>query len=241
MGAQWKHSGRVANADKRGRVFGKLCKEIVVAAKLGDPNPEGNARLRAALEAARKMSVPKDTIDRAVKKGAGLLDGDNVQFEIVTYEGFTPHKVPIIVECLTDNKNRTASDIRVAFRKAQLGSMGAVAWMFDRLGIIEATHEDQNQDPEEAAIEAGAQNVETIDASEDEENKKGARFFSDPADLDVVNKELTSRGWKISKSELGYVPKNLVEVSAEQKKEIEEFLVGVDDYDDVHRIYVALK
>src|SRR3954467_15267826 len=111
MGAQWKHAGRIANSSKRGAVIGKLVKEILVAAKVGDPNPDNNSRLRAAVEAARKASVPRDTIERAIKKGSGQLD-EQVIFELVTYEGFAAHKVPVIVECLTENKNRTAADIR---------------------------------------------------------------------------------------------------------------------------------
>ena len=107
----------------------------MVAAKVGDPNPDNNARLRAAVEAAKKASVPRDTIERAIKKGAGLLEGQ-IQYETITYEGFAPHRVPVIVECLTDNKNRTASDIRVLFRKGQLGAMGSVSWMFDRHGVV---------------------------------------------------------------------------------------------------------
>src|SRR5271154_659115 len=108
MGAQWKHAGRTANAAKRGALISKMIKEILVAAKVGDPSPENNARLRAAVEAARKASVPRDSIDRALKRAAGLLDP--VNYETILYEGFTPAKVPVIVECLTDNKNRTASD-----------------------------------------------------------------------------------------------------------------------------------
>src|SRR4051794_9881057 len=104
MGAQWKHAGRVQTSSKRGALIGKLVKEITVAAKVGDPNPDNNPRLRAGVEAAKKASVPRDTIERAIKKGAGLLD-ETVQYETVTYEGFGPHRVPIIVECLTDNKN----------------------------------------------------------------------------------------------------------------------------------------
>jgi YebC/PmpR family DNA-binding regulatory protein len=142
MGAQWKHAGRVENSSKRGALIGKLVKEIIVSAKIGDPNPANNSRLRAAVEAAKKASVPRDTIERGIKRGAGLL-GDNIVYEMVTYEGFAPHRVPIIVECLTDNKNRTAADIRVLFRKGQLGSAGAVSWMFDRLGVIEATHAEK--------------------------------------------------------------------------------------------------
>src|SRR6202451_1925730 len=139
MGAQWKQAGRVANSTKRGAMIGKLVKEILVAAKMGDPHPENNARLWVAVEAAKKQSVPRDTIDRAIKKGAGLLD-EPVNYELVTFEGFAPHKVPLIVECLTDNKNRTAADVRILFRKGQLGSMGSVAWMFDRMGVVEATY-----------------------------------------------------------------------------------------------------
>src|SRR4051794_29895358 len=107
MGAQWKHAGRVANSGKRGALISKMVKEITVAAKVGDANPDNNPRLRAAVEAAKKASVPRDNIERAIKKGAGLLD-EQVQYETVSYEGYAPHKVPVIVECLTDNKNRTA-------------------------------------------------------------------------------------------------------------------------------------
>lgn len=240
MGAQWKHAGRVDSAVKRGLAFGKLAKEITVAAKLGDPSPEHNARLRAAIEAARKASCPRDTIERAVKKGAGLLD-DSVAYELVTYEGFAPHKVPVIVECLTDNKNRTASEIRVLFRKGQLGSIGSVGWMFDRLGTIEATTKKTGIDIEGAAIEAGAQNVEPLEASEVESGQTGARFFTDPADLDVVNKQLTEAGWTVSKFELGYQVKTPVELSGDSRKEVEQFLGDIDDFDDVHRVYAGIQ
>lgn len=234
MGAQWKHAGRIANANKRGAVVGKLAKEIIVAAKSGDPNPDNNARLRAAVEAAKKASVPRDTIERAIKKGAGLLD-DQVQYETVVFEGFTPHQVPLIVECVTDNRNRTASDVRILFRKGQLGSMGSVAWMFDRLGTVEATHPDQAKlDLEGVAIEAGAQEVEKQETGE-------VRFLCAPTDLDAVSKHLSANGWTLASSEIGYVPKNSIDLNDDQRKEVMEFLNAVDDNDDVHRIYVALK
>jgi YebC/PmpR family DNA-binding regulatory protein len=239
MGAQWKQAGRVAAAQKKGLMVGKIAKEIAVAAKLGGPDPLGNARLRAALEDARKNSVTRDTIDRAIKKGAGLT-GETITYELVTYEGFTPHKVPVIVECLTDNKNRTASEIRSLFRKGQLGAQGAVGWMFDRLGMVEASIEKTGIDIEEAAIIANAQNVEPIEESEAEQGKTGARFFTEPTMLDQVSKGLTELGWVISKSELMYQAKNLVDVTPEQRKEIEEFLGAIDDFDDVHRVYAAI-
>lgn len=221
-------------------VFGKLAKEITVAARLGDPNPENNARLRAAIEAARKSSCPRDTIERAIKKGAGLLD-ETVNYETVVFEGFAPHKVPVIVECLTDNKNRTASNVRLLFRKGQLGAIGSVAWMFDRVGMIEATNPDGKIDIEGAAIEAGAQDVEPLDASEIAEGHVGARFYTEPTDLDVVNKQLTEGGWVLTASELSYRVKTEVELSAEQLKEVSEFLRAIDDDDDVHRVYAGIK
>src|SRR4051812_47245 len=125
MGAQWKLAGKVSNSSKRGALTSKLIKEITVAAKMGGPSIEGNSRLRAAVESAKKASVTRDSIDRALKRGAGIGD-DAAVYELITYEGFAPNKVPVIVECLTDNKNRTAADIRVLFRKGQLGAMGAV-------------------------------------------------------------------------------------------------------------------
>lgn len=240
MGAQWKHAGKQANSSKRGALISKLIKEIMVAAKSGVPNPDGNARLRAAIEAAKKQSVPRDNIDRALKRASGVGE-DAVTYELVTYEGFAPNQVAVIVECLTDNKNRTAADIRVLFRKGQLGNVGTVGWMFDRLGVIDATHEGAGLDIEGAAIEAGAQNVEPLSPDEVPAGHTGATFFSDTTDLDSVHKALTQQGWVVTKSEMNYIAKNFTELADEQKKEVAEFLNTVDDHDDVHRVYAALR
>lgn len=240
MGAQWKHSLRQTANNKKGQVVGKLVKEIIVAAKLGGPDPDSNFRLRAALEDARKNSVPRDTIDRAVKRGAGLLD-DPVQYETLLFEGFAPHQVPLIVECLTENRNRTAADIRVLFRKGQLGNTGAVAWMFDRKGLIEASHSDASIDLETSAIEAGADDVSKI-SLQDCKHPQGiqARFLCAPSDLDVVNKALNASGWDISTSEFTYKAKNYTSLPADQVKEVIDFVSEIDDHDDVHRVYLAL-
>ena len=241
MGAQWKHAGRVANASKRGAVLGKAVKEIMVAAKLGGPEPDGNARLRAALEAARKISVPRDTIERAIKRGAGLTD-EPVTYELVTFEGFAPHQVPVIVECLTENRNRTSSDVRVLFRSGQLGQPGAVAWMFDRWGVVEATTGGTGVDIESVAIEAGAQNVEPLEKSEVAAGQTGARFFCDTTDLATVSNFLTKSGWTVTASEMSYVAKNYIDsLSDDAKAEVAEFLGKIDDNDDVHRVYAALR
>lgn len=239
MGAQWKQAGREENAQKRGQLVGKIVKEILVAAKLGDPDPANNPRLRAAVESARKHSVTRETIERAIKKGSGQLD-EQVNYETVLYEGFAPAKVPVIVECLTDNKNRTASDIRRLFKDGHLGAIGSVNWMFDRMGVVEAHHPDKTQDIEAAAIEAGADNVEPLESGVPE-GHIGARFYTAATNLDGVAKFLAAAKWTITTSELSYIAKNPVEVSPEERKLVTEFLNAIDEHDDVHRIYTALK
>jgi YebC/PmpR family DNA-binding regulatory protein len=240
MGAQWKHGPRLATSAKRGAMIGKLVKEIMVAAKIGGPHPEANARLYAAIETAKKQSVPRDTIERAVKKGSGQLE-ESVNYELVTFEGFAPHKVPVIVECLTDNRNRTAPDIRNLFKTGQLGAIGSVTYMFDHWGVVEATHPDKTLDIETVAIEAGAQNVELMDSPDVPEGHVGARFMCDRTDLDKVSKYLKEAKWSVTTSEMSYIAKTPVELSGDQMKEVTEFLSELDDHDDVHRIYTALK
>lgn len=238
MGAQWKASGKAIKAAAQGAMFSKLAKEISVAAKLGGPDPDTNPRLRAAVEAAKKNSMKGDTIERNIKKGAGLLD-EKVTYESITFEGFAPHKVPVIIECLTDNKNRTIPDIRVLFRKGQLGNNGAVSWMFDRLGVVEATHAEK-KDIEEAAIESGAQNVDPMDKEDLAGAAVGATFYTDITDLNQVSNALTKAGWKVTTSELSYKAKSSVELSPEHRKEVEQFLSDIDDNDDVHRVYAGM-
>jgi YebC/PmpR family DNA-binding regulatory protein len=239
MGAQWKQAGRELAAQKKGQLVAKLVREIMVAAKLGGPDPDLNARLAAALEKARKASVTRDTIERAVKKGAGQTD-EKVEFETVTFEGFAPHKVPVIVECLTDNRNRTAPEIRNLFKAGTLGQPGSVGFFFDHLGVVEAAHPDRARDPEADAIEAGAQNIEALEADETPEGQLGARFLTDPRDLAAVSKWLAQAGWKILASELRYVAKNTTPLSDAQRREVADFLNALDDHDDVHRVYAAL-
>ncbi|MCB0394538.1 MAG: YebC/PmpR family DNA-binding transcriptional regulator, partial [Bdellovibrionales bacterium] len=153
-----------------------------------------------------------------------------------------PHQVAVIVECLTDNKNRTASEVKLLFKAGQMGTPGSVAWMFDRVGIVEGSNPDRALDLESVAIEAGAQNVESMaEEQEEESDQLLARFFSDPNDLDTVNKFLSANGWEISKCELGYAPKNLVALNGDQEKEVVEFLQDMDENDDVHRVYAAIK
>ena len=240
MGAQWKQAGREANAQKRGQLVVKLVREIMVAAKMGGADPDLNARLAAAVEKAKKSSVTRDTIERAIKKGAGLTD-EKVTFEQVTYEGFAPHKVPVVVECLTDNRNRTAPEIRHLFRTGSLGQPGSVGFFFNHVGVVEATNTDSSRDAEGDAIEAGAQEVEPLEAEEVPAGEKGARFLTEIKDLDAVSKALKAVGWKIVASELRYVPKSFPELDDKARKEVVDFLNTLDDHDDVQKVYAALK
>jgi len=240
VGAQWKQAGREANAQKKGQMVVKLVREIMVAAKLGGPDPELNPRLAAAVEKARKSSVYRDTIERAIKKGAGLTE-EKVAFELVTYEGFAPHKVPIVVECLTDNRNRTAPEIRMLFKAGSLGQPGSVAFFFNHLGVVEASHADPNRDAESDAIETGAQEVEALEAEEVPPGQKGARFLTEIKDLDAVSKALKAAGWTILAAEIRFLAKNFAALDEPARKQVTDFLTALDDHDDVHRVYAALK
>ena len=231
MGAQWKAKHREAAANAKGKLFTKLTKEIMIAARTG-ADPDMNPRLRMAVEAARKQSMTRETLERAIKKGSGQLDGA-VSYEKVVYEGFAPHQVPVIVECLTDNVNRTISNIRVLFRKGQLGSSGSVAWDFDHVGLIEATPNNTEVNAELAAIEAGAQDFEVNDDG-------SALFIVDITDLDLVSKALPDQGFTVDSAKIGYRPKNPLSLEGEALEEVESFLAAIDDDDDVHEVYVGL-
>ena len=240
MGAQWKQAGREANAQKKGQMVIKLVREIMVAAKLGGPDPDLNPRLAAAVEKARKSSVYRDTIERAIKKGAGLTE-EKVAFELVTYEGFAPHKVPIVVECLTDNRNRTAPEIRMLFKAGSMGQPGSVAFFFNHKGVVEATHPDPSRDAESDAIESGAQEVEGLEAEEIPAGQKGARFLTEIKDLDAVSKGLKAAGWNIIAAEIRYLAKNFAALDDQARKQVTDFLTALDDHEDVHRVYAAFK
>jgi YebC/PmpR family DNA-binding regulatory protein len=235
MGAQWKAKGKAAAADARGKLFGRLAKDIMVAARSG-ADPAANSKLRLVVEQARKVSMPKETLERAIKKGAGLT-GENISFERVIYEGFAPHQVAVMVECLTDNVNRTAPEMRVLFRKGQLGTSGSVSWDFDHLGMIEAEPAVAGADPELAAIEAGAQDFEPGD------EEGSTSFLTDPTDLDLVSRALPAHGFTVLSAKLGYKAKNPVDpasLSAEALEEVEAFLAAIDGNDDVQNVYVGL-
>ncbi|MEX8496420.1 YebC/PmpR family DNA-binding transcriptional regulator, partial [Leptothrix ochracea] len=218
-----------------GRLFGKLSKDIMIAARHG-ADPAANSRLRLVLEQARKVSMPKDTLERAIKKGAGLT-GEAVHFEHAMYEGFAPHRVPVMVECLTDNVNRAASEMRVLFRKGHLGTSGSVSWDFEHVGLIEAEAAAAGADVEMAAIEAGAQDFEAAD------DDGVAVFVTEAADLDLVCRALPAQGFTVLSAKLGYKPKNPIapsSLSTEQLEEVEAFLAALDANEDVQNVFAGL-
>ncbi len=243
MGRQWLHAKREVAGLKKGQITGKLVKEMMVAAKLGGADPNGNPRLFAAVEKARRASVSRDVIERAIKKGAGI-GSEKLMLEHIVFEGYAPSKVPVIVEVLTDNKNRTAPEIRVLFKRGQLGAPGSNKFLFDHVGLVEAHHPDAAADIEAAAIEAGAQNVEPLAHATNDDippEAVGARFITDPTDLHSVSQWLSANGWTVVTSELGHTAKSFPNLNDEDRTQVGQFLQTLEDHDDVHRVWAAVK
>jgi YebC/PmpR family DNA-binding regulatory protein len=226
-----KHKKGAADA-KRGKLFSKLSRAIIVAAKEGGGDPSGNLALQNAIEKAKSYSMPKDNIDRAIAKGSGA-DADASDFETVVYEGYGPSGVAVIVEALTDNRNRTASDVRHTFSKndGNLGGSGAVAWLFERRGLVLVGAEGVDEDELTlAAAEGGADDV-TLD---------GATFqvTAPPEDLTAVREAVEAAGFTVESAELTMVPKTTVEVSDENDaKKILRLIDQLEDNDDVQDVY----
>lgn len=243
MGRQWLHAKRAVASLKKGQKTAKIVKEISVAAKMGGADPDLNARLAAAVEKARKESVSRDVIERAIKKGAGV-GGENMVMDHVVFEGYAPHKVPVIVEVYTDNTNRTAPEFRVIFKKGQLGGAGSNKFLFDHVGIVEAYTDKTDADLEGCAIEAGANEFEAVSHAQNDdipEGKTGCRFITDRQAVHTASTWLKQNGWTVITSELGYVPKMFPELNDQQRAEVGEFLQELEDHDDTHRVWAAVK
>ena len=224
-----KHKKGAADA-KRGKVFTKLIKEITVAARMGGGDPDANPRLRTAIVAAKAENMPKDNMDRAIKKGTGELEG--VDYEELTYEGYGPGGAAIFVECLTDNKNRTVAEVRHIFSKAggNLGENGCVAWMFDKKGYIvvekAATDEDTLM---EIALDAGAEDVR-----EDGDNFE---VITAPEDFEAVKEAIDAAGVETIDSEITMLPQNSTDVVGKEAEQIIRLMEALDDCDDVQKAY----
>jgi YebC/PmpR family DNA-binding regulatory protein len=243
MGRQWLHAKRAIVNLRKGQAVGKLVKEITVAAKLGGADPVANARLFTAVEKARKASVTRDVIERAIKKGAGIGD-DKMILEHIVFEGYAPRKVPVIVEVYTDNHQRTAPELRLLFRQGVLGHAGSNKFLFDHVGLVEAHHPDPQIDLEAAAIEAGANDFEALTHERNDDippGHAGARFVTERTAVHSVSTWLAQHGWSVVTSELGYVAKSFPELDEAGRVAVGEFLQALEEHDDVQRVWAALK
>lgn len=243
MGRQWLHAKRAIVNLKKGQVVGKLVKEITVAAKLGGGDPEGNARLFAVLEKARKAGVTRDAIERAIAKGAGT-GGDKTAMDQVWFEGYAPHKVAVMVEVYTDNQQRTAPEIRLLFRRGVLGQLHSNKFLFDHVGIVEAHHPDAGVDREAAAIEAGANDFEPLTHAQNDdvpEGRTGARFITDRTAVHAVAVWLKQNGWSVITAEIGHLAKTFPELDEAARSDVGEFLQELEDHEDVQRVWAAVK
>jgi YebC/PmpR family DNA-binding regulatory protein len=225
---QIKHYKAAADA-KRGAHFTKLIREITMAAKLGGGDPAGNPRLRTAIETARAASMPKENIERAVKKGTGELEG--VEYQEITYEGYGPGGVAILIFALTDNPNRTVAEVRHKLSRGggNLGAANSVSWMFERKGQL---YLDSTKYPEDDALEAA------LDAGAEDFKAEDDRYeiTTDPANMHAVRSALESRGYEIAESEIASVPKNLVPVSGSAAESLVRLLEELEDLDDVQKV-----
>jgi len=243
MGRQWLHAKRAIVNLKKGQTAGKLAKEITVAAKLGGGDPAGNARLFAAVEKAKRASVTRDVIERAIAKGTGV-GGEKSHLDHVVFEGYAPHKVPVIVECMTDNHQRTTPDIRFLFKGGVLGTAGSNKFLFDHVGLVEAHTADQAADLEAVAIEAGANDFEVLTHAQNDdipEGATGARFITERTAVHAVSVWLKQHGWHVVTSEIGYTAKQFPELDDTSRVAVGEFLQALEDHDDVQRVWAAVK
>jgi YebC/PmpR family DNA-binding regulatory protein len=224
-----KHKKGAADA-KRGKIFSRLIKEVTVAARLGGGDPNGNPRLRTAIQAAKAENMPKDNIERAIKKGTGELEGTS--YEEVNYEGYGPGGVAMLIDCLTDNKNRTVADIKHLFDRhgGNLGEPGCVAWMFEKKGLIIL---EKDKVEEEAlldvALEAGAEDV-----------KDGETEFEvvmEPTDFEAVRNAFDSAGMTYTLAETSMVPQNTIKLEGKKANQMLNLMDALEDHDDINHVY----
>ncbi|MCL4425696.1 MAG: YebC/PmpR family DNA-binding transcriptional regulator [Firmicutes bacterium] len=229
--ANIKHQKAKADAQK-GNVYSKLAREIMVAARQGGGNPEANFRLKTAILKAREANIPSDNINRAIQRGTGALEG--VNYEELVYEGYGPGGVAVLLDVMTDNRNRTAGEIRHLFSKhgGNLAENGAVAWLFDRKGFISLEREKNRLGEDEImmlALEAGAEDMKT--------EEEGYEVLTSPEDLERVKNLLEKSGLKVSMAEITKVPKTAVPLSGRQAEQMLKLMDLLEDHDDVQKVY----
>jgi len=217
--------------NQRGKLFTKLAKEIIVAAKQGGADPDGNMRLKAAIQRAKEANIPNDNIQRAVQKGAGSAGGDN--YEEIIYEGYGPSGVAVMIEILTDNRNRTAGEVRHLFSRngGNLGESGCVSWMFDKKGLIVVEKKDtlQEDDLLMAALDAGAEDMKTEEDSYE--------IYTAPQDLDSVKESLLGQGIALADAEVTMMPQTTVSLTGKEAEQMIRLMDALEDHDDVQDVY----
>ena len=233
--SKWSTIKRKKGAEdaKRGKLFTRLAREITVAARDGGGDPGANPALRLAIEKARNANMPKDNIERAIKRGTGELAGG--QLEEVIYEGYAPHGVALLIKCLTDNRNRTIADVRRIFNRnnGNLADAGAVTWMFDTKGYITVARDDM--DPDDIfmmAVDAGAEDVEVSDTF--------VEVYTEPGDLHEVREGLVGQGLTIEDAELSQVPKTLMTLGEKETRQVMSMIEALEELDDVQQVYSNL-
>jgi YebC/PmpR family DNA-binding regulatory protein len=217
---------------QRGKMYTKIAKEIIMAAKQGGGDPDANFQLRMAIDKARSLNLPNDNINRAIQRGVGAQEGDN--YESFSYEGYGPGGVAIIVDLLSDNRNRTASDIRHLFSKngGNMGETGCVSYMFDRKGVIVVDREQDDRSEDEMlmlALEAGAEDLQTEEES--------FQIITAPDALEAVRRYLEQQGVPMESAELSMLPQTLVSVEGEASEKVMKLLEALEDHDDVQNVY----
>ncbi|MFP4087989.1 MAG: YebC/PmpR family DNA-binding transcriptional regulator [Desulfobacteraceae bacterium] len=224
-----KHKKGAADA-KRGKVFTKLIKEITVAARMGGGDPDGNPRLRTAIAAAKAENMPKENIERAIKKGTGELEG--VSYEETSYEGYGPGGVAVLIECLTDNKNRTVADVKHLFERhgGNLGEPGCVAWMFEKKGLVVLEKDKVNEDDLiDLALEAGAEDVT--------EGEAEFEVIVAPQDFEAVKKAIEDAALPYIVGEISMIPQNVVKLEGKKAQQMITLTQALEDHDDVSHVY----
>jgi YebC/PmpR family DNA-binding regulatory protein len=227
--AQIKRKKGAADA-KRGQLFTKLARAITVAARDGGGDPDGNAALANAVEKAKSLRMPKENIERAIARGSGA-GADAAAIEAVTYEGYGPGGVAILIECLTDNRNRTAADVRHLFSRADasLGEPGSVSWMFEKKGVLLVDAERYTEDDLIPAIDAGAEDLS--------DEGDSIRIVTEPGNLRAVREALEQSGVEVQATEQSMLPKTVVEPSTDEARKLLRLLDALDELDDVDQVY----
>jgi len=221
---------KAATDSARGKVFTKIIKEITISSRDGGGDPDANPRLRLAIQTAKSSNMPQDNITRAIKKGTGELEG--VKYEEITYEAYAPNGIAVIIESVTDNKNRTVAELRHGISKAggNLGESGSVAWMFERKGVITVEKGNINEDDiMEVILEAGADDLKT-----------DGEYFEiiTPIDsFDPVRKAIEDKAYKIDSASLQYIAKDLIVTEGKKAEEVMRFIEAIEDNDDVQNVY----